>query len=368
MSKFRSLVEGTDQEFNPVRDDANETQLKNRKAAFKDAIRPIDKKAGAEIHANSMPVRMEDHYRNRGNFGFIGQRINNHQDAAKLAQVYRDPRFETVHMIYTKGDEVVGHSALTNRLPAMVRFHHDVEHIERDMEAVRNHMKNLGADGYWMLHNHPSGKSTPSQADHVSTERFNKEIPGFKGHIVVDHNEYSHIGIDDSDNRAYHETHPIDNVAHSYDIKEHSQPHDVIGKFAYHPREALKIAREFKKDGHAVVIGCNSAGDVNSVSSFPEHLLHDDGTERTRLKATARIRHFTRQTGSGGNVIIASGSDNGMNKMRHLVKSGTALDVVSSESGNSLQHSGVQSPEHDTIKLGGKVKMFGGFTFPHKED
>ena len=44
------------------------------------------------------------------------------------------------------------------------------------------------------------------------------------------------------------------------------------------------------------------------------------------------------------------------------------MDVVSSESGNSLRYLELEKPEHDNNKLGGKVKMFGGFTFPHKED
>lgn len=365
MSNFRTLVEGEPLDNIETRPGTNEKQLSNRKGAFRDAIRPIDKKRGARVLASAIPANMEDHYRNRGNFGFIGQKVGSPHDVAKLAQVYRDPRFETFHMVYTKGDEVVGHSALTNRLPAAVHFYSDDEHAQRDIHTIRFHMDNIDADGYWMIHNHPSGSSEPSSADHSISKHFSENIPGFRGHIVVDHNEYSHIKINDNGD-SHHSTHDIDNVRHSYDLNQHSLPHDVIGKPAYSSRSAVSIGREFKKVGHSVIIGTNAHGRVNSISSFPSHLLYANEDDKVaQLKSVARVRHFIRQSGSGGNVVIATHNSDHAERMSHLVKSGVAIDVVGIQDGTSLRNQ--MDPEHPRDKVGGNVKFFGGLSVPHKE-
>src|SRR6185369_12201039 len=49
------------------------------------------------------------------------------------------------------------------------------------------------ADGYYVLHNHPAGRSLPSQGDQVATRVIANGVIGFRGHVVIDHNEYSTI-------------------------------------------------------------------------------------------------------------------------------------------------------------------------------
>ena len=48
---------------------------------------------------------------------FKGQRITSGRGLAILGRVLRDPRAETLHIFYLKGETVVGHEALSNRHP-----------------------------------------------------------------------------------------------------------------------------------------------------------------------------------------------------------------------------------------------------------
>jgi hypothetical protein len=54
-------------------------------------------------------------------------------------------------------------------------------------------MERLGADGYRLLHNHPSGNPKPSMPDVLVTKRFAEMLPGFKGHVVINSGTFGTI-------------------------------------------------------------------------------------------------------------------------------------------------------------------------------
>lgn len=53
----------------------------------------------------------------QGRIDLRGRVVTNAEDVAALAQVYRNPKFETFRIIYTKGNEIVGHEGISSRLP-----------------------------------------------------------------------------------------------------------------------------------------------------------------------------------------------------------------------------------------------------------
>lgn len=118
----------------------------------------------------------------------IGQTIASAADLAALAQVYRDPRFETLRLfLVDKRGQVIKESGLTSRMPAMVA-------VPKDYSAtVQALMNESGAAGWYLLHNHPSGSAGPSPADVNLTRSIAAAVPGFRAHVVIDHNEYAVI-------------------------------------------------------------------------------------------------------------------------------------------------------------------------------
>ncbi len=152
-----------------------------------------------------------------GRVDLRGQTITDSASLAKLAQLYRDPRFETFRIFYTNdAGTIVGHEGLTARLPnaaspwlplgkdimatheAMAQlpaYEGDVSKKlrARMFEPIRLRMKRMGATGYYLLHNHPSGDPTASRQDIAVTGLFRKEVPGFQGHVIIDSNQYAVI-------------------------------------------------------------------------------------------------------------------------------------------------------------------------------
>lgn len=45
----------------------------------------------------------------------------------------------------------------------------------------------FGADGYYLLHNHPSGHADPSRADVAFTRMVQNEVEEFQGQVIIDH-------------------------------------------------------------------------------------------------------------------------------------------------------------------------------------
>ena len=73
----------------------------------------------------------------------------------------RDPRFEALRYIFLKNNIVVGHISLSCRIPDIARVFPDGE----DINWLTTQLKKHHADGFYLMHNHPSGNSAPSPED-----------------------------------------------------------------------------------------------------------------------------------------------------------------------------------------------------------
>ena len=112
--------------------------------------------------------------------------IKGKQDLVNICNIFRDPRYETFRIFYMKDNKIVGQEYLTSKIPnAVVVFQgKKSEHI-RIFEKMRNRMQRLGADGYYLAHNHPTESAKPSEKDMVITQTFDRNVKGFLGHIVL---------------------------------------------------------------------------------------------------------------------------------------------------------------------------------------
>ncbi len=137
-------------------------------------------------------------YASRQRVSLVGRKVTGPADLAVLAQVYRDPRFETFRVIFTnsKGD-IVSQVGLTSRLPgsASAIIGHNLDEYLADLADTA---KNRGASRFYLLHNHPSGIATPSAADESLTRTFADRMPAleFVSHVVIDTNQYATIEAD----------------------------------------------------------------------------------------------------------------------------------------------------------------------------
>jgi len=146
--------------------------------------------------------RFIDPIKDKGFVDLRGEKVESAQDLAVLGQTLRDPRYETLRVFYTKGNEVVGMEAVTSRLPGTAMFMEGPakgsatelrERRSRWAYEVRERMRRLEADGYYLMHNHPSGRPEPSRADLDLTQDIASRVPGFKTHVVINSGQYGLI-------------------------------------------------------------------------------------------------------------------------------------------------------------------------------
>ena len=113
----------------------------------------------------------------------IGWPVSCTADLVELAQGWRNPNYEELRYVYLKHGVIVDHEGITCRHPLSTdAFIGDpmegVEHIKERIVA-------LGADSVLMVHNHPSGDPTPSEADRTLTCFLMDRVPELREHIVI---------------------------------------------------------------------------------------------------------------------------------------------------------------------------------------
>lgn len=151
---------------------------------------PTELAESKDVKVTEIPKTKRKFLENFEHVGYInvnGSKVENIYDLADIAQVFRDPTVETLRLLFMQGNKVVSQSAFTSLLPDGVYI--DTKTLRAE---IQQKMKTTKADSFYMLHNHPSGNADVSKEDiKLTTELEN--LFYFKGHIIIDHNEFSYI-------------------------------------------------------------------------------------------------------------------------------------------------------------------------------
>lgn len=172
-----------------------------------------------------------------------GRTIHSEKDLAILATVYRDDRWETLRVIYMDGNKVVGSNGVSSRLHQRSIPNLDSEDNKRLFIRHKLNMKKLGADGYYLMHNHPSKNNhKPSNSDMDLTLAFYQRLPGFRGHIITSNSGASFIDKDFN----------IKEIISGKKFSIESVTGDTI----------LDLSKEYKKDNKITLIYLNIDNEV----------------------------------------------------------------------------------------------------------
>lgn len=157
---------------------------------------------------------------------------------AQLLKDYRNPDRELTHFFYVKDGVIVGHNVTTLNDPISSSVG-----AKEAMWGINNRMERLGADKFYLAHNHPSGNLSASSGDRHVTQIIQKQLGDkFGGHIITDHDGIltSKDGYFDKTNIDLGEQYVKDGVQITTEdkalelAKEHFDPkvnHDKIGLF-----------------------------------------------------------------------------------------------------------------------------------------
>jgi N12 class adenine-specific DNA methylase/tRNA1(Val) A37 N6-methylase TrmN6 len=250
----------------------------------------------------------------------VGQVARTPHDLAMLAQVYRDPRFETFRMFFTKGDTIVGEAGYTSRLPALASLPLGWE------EWAMNDMVRFGADGYYIIHNHPSGSPDPSDNDINLTQKFGRVLGGFRGHVIIDHNKY--VVMDATGAWKKYGSDKMNAV----DFKSKPElEHRLLGVTVAGPDDVAVVAKALQiPKGHATMLLMSGEAEVQLVVDVPMGALRDF-SKLGVAKTKALVRRMARESGSaGGRVMVLPAGVNAA-QFRRWVELGVFHDVISSD-------------------------------------
>lgn len=269
-----------------------------------------------------------------GSQALVGQIADTPDALAALAQVYRDPRYETFRIFFTRGDEIIHATGLSARMPGHTPIipagMKDAEYVQWFRDQMRPTSEGgTGADGYYILHNHPTGNPTPSQVDLRMTARLFVDVPGMRAHVVINSNKYAVIEPG-KEVRVEHKDFGPDLLLQA------SQPGPLIGKIIDSSNVLAVIGKSVQKPGYLTLIGTDSSGSTRLVADAPATILR-----RPNAVLAAMLRRSMRLSGSDNLFLIGSDGDVASQPVQSALVQGILRDAIG-ETGASQRQRGTE--------------------------
>ncbi len=294
--------------------------------------------------------------REKGVVNLLGKQVRGPDDLAVLAQVYRDPRWETLRYFFVDDQgEIVHQIGVSARLPGSAgAFPAGLQGME-GFQWIAEQMDAAGATGVWVQHNHPSGSTKVSDQDTRLTQNIATYFGSkFRGHVVINHNEYSYywpgyMAGHWQESLVLAERIPIPPDAQTDvdPLLTPSKDHPLLGTRISGPDRVVDIGRAMQKPGFATLIGRGQG--VRGLMDLPMWMFKPEN--RGRLKAA--ISRFARRTGSNDSFIAVPDEQQGFNfnlkahhyAMKSLLEGGFITDgVVYLPAGGAVRGQGVTTP------------------------
>ena len=138
--------------------------------------------------------KLEQNFEKRGCINLEQKEVNSKQDLVEISNIFNSKRYELFRIIYLKDNKIKGYETITSHLPnAVMVIKNTDKEGKRFFYKVQSRMQRLNANSYYLVHNHPSGVSYASNDDMRLTQRIMNNVKGFKGHLILGHNNYSFI-------------------------------------------------------------------------------------------------------------------------------------------------------------------------------
>jgi hypothetical protein len=298
-----------------TRPGTTEKQKEAGRCAYTELFESHARWAGGTLLGSDFPKD----FREKGGTTFLNQPVKSGYDLAVMAQILRDPRYETLRIFYTRMNRIIHHTAVSSRLPGAV-YLEKIGHAKHDLgvlvEKTKRHVK---AEGYWLLHNHPSGNATPSSQDVRLTEILASMVSGFKGHVVINTRQYSVI----DQNGHIDSVNLMGDMVGSYQTN-HYKSHELLLEKIASPEDLAKIGHALKKrDQFFNLIGLSAAGFILSLSELPLSVLN-----RPHNLLLARLQNFARHSGVNTVFAITNANDYRHPVLSKACEAGILKDVL----------------------------------------
>ena len=264
----------------------------------------------------------------KGRVNLLGREVKGTEDIARMCQIFRNPMFETLRYLYVKNGKIVGMDAVSARMPGISPAIIPGKFEGADIAKKMNRLK---ADGYYLLHNHPSGRVTPSEEDIAVTRMLAKTFMAGEGvpmlgHVVIDHEVYS--TIDSSGNVESHEF----SGQKSLDmLLTPSLYFKGIGEKVNSPETVADVAKAVASDSVSAIIYVSNNGYVRQIQEVDNKVLLAEGRRGLALKQMeSYIRNQRSKTGAGMAFVYTT--DRAVfNRMENAYETSILTDLILDE-------------------------------------
>ena len=205
--------------------------------------------------------------------------INNTTDLVKIAYTFRNPIYETFRIIYMCDNKIVGYESLTSRMPNMVNifkynsFLMNRQDINRFCVQMVNRMFRLGANGYYLMHNHPTGNAKASSPDKELTKKLAQSVKGFLGHVIIDHGTYAWISYEHGKIQA-NDNIPIQNMSQ---LKSQSEckGNPLLDQKISCRHDLARLMYDVKhSDNYSLLICCGTDNKIRLIQDIPNCFMN----------------------------------------------------------------------------------------------
>lgn len=262
-------------------------------------------------------------FNDKGYIDLSESKIKKKNDLVNVCNIFRDPRYETFRIFYMKKDKIIGQEAITSKIPnAVVVFSRGKDTINnpvRSFERMNNRIKRLGADGYYLAHNHISKSAIPSMQDLDITREFAANVDGFLGHIVLGNSNRYSIIEEDSKGRILMPKEKTLESSIINEVKENSL-YDVRILNRDELVAILKQIQNEKEYSTAILTDCKC--NIRMVLDIPNKMFNQ---ELENLNGF--FKNIARNSGST-RVFIGTKDKDTYNKVLKHIEYGTIKDMV----------------------------------------
>jgi hypothetical protein len=264
-----------------------------------------------------------------------GRKINSINHAAEVFQVFRNASIETYRWVLMKEGKVVSVQSVTSRMPTSVAA---LPPGAASLEALVNSFKAHGADGFYMVHNHPSGDPKPSVKDGETTRALVSHPflkPLFNGAVTIDHRKAAVLDWEGKwDGKIIETAGPEVDPLLGPEI---AQP---IG--ANVVKDVAAVGQNIMHgDGHVSLMYTTTTGHVRTLAELNLSTPLDE--------MVASIRREAREAGAAQGVAYFKGSlsPEKANLLDTLIEAGVLADVITGGATPTSRRASLGLPAND---------------------
>ena len=271
--------------------------------------------------------RLTEPMKKRGYINLNHRLVNTKDDLVEIAEIFRSTQYETFRLIYMKENKIVGYESISSRVPNYVNiFERNKQgrvNTERCVYKILSRMNRLGADSYYMVHNHISGEAKASNEDLRTTAFFIKYIKGFLGHLIINNENYSWVYFDEKENTVKADNQKTINMRKTNKMRKVLNEKSIYDVKILSRDDLVSVLNTIKNTpDYSIAILTDSKGQIRMILDIPNNFFN---MQKEQLKGY--FKNLARMSGASRVFFGTNDNETYKKALKHQMN-GTFKDCI----------------------------------------